>query len=137
MRNVAEDSWLPTVVLIGRQPDDDERARIDALHTADSGMNAVALVVFDPSDPDLRIGDDGTLALPDIDDGPWQAAQLTETAGTQLATLLGSADEEPLPVRPAADTQTWTNGMCEDGSLNDDPPDDCLLYTSPSPRDRS
>lgn len=123
MRNIAADSWLPTVVLIGREPDDDQRARLDALRTTGPGTATVALVVFDPADPDLRIGDDGSLILPDVGDGPWQAAQLTETAGTQLAKLLGSADEHPVPVQPAAVTGSWTSGMCEDGSLGDEPTD--------------
>ncbi|MDN5750059.1 MAG: bacterial transcriptional activator domain-containing protein, partial [Pseudonocardia sp.] len=119
LRDVAADSWLPTVLLMGTQPDQDERVRLDTLAAADPGSNAVAVVVFDPPTAELLIGDDGLLELPDIDDGPWQAAQLTENAGTHLAAILGSTAEPPNPVGPAGNPEPWASGMQDDGSLDD------------------
>ena len=119
LRDVAADSWLPTVLLVGHEPDQDERVRLDAIAAADPGSSAVTVVVFDPTGAELRIGDDGLLELPDIDDGPWQAAQLTENAGTHLAAILGSTAEPPIPVGPAANPEPWASGMQDDGSLND------------------
>lgn len=119
LRDVAADSWLPTVLLVGTQPDQDERVRLDALAAADPGSRAVAVVVFDPAGAELHIGDDGLLDLPDIDDGPWQAAQLTENAGTHLAAILGSTAEPPVPVGPAGNPEPWASGMQDDGSLDD------------------
>ncbi|BBG00451.1 MULTISPECIES: LysM peptidoglycan-binding domain-containing protein [Pseudonocardia] len=118
LRDVAADSWLPTVLLVATEPDQDERVRLDALAAADPGSSAVAVVVFDPADAELRIGDDGLLELPDIDDGPWQAAQLTENAGTHLAAILGSTADPPVPVGPAGNPEPWASGMQDDGSLS-------------------
>ncbi|TQM11011.1 bacterial transcriptional activator domain-containing protein [Pseudonocardia kunmingensis] len=127
VHNIAADSWLPTVLLVGHEPDDDQRARLDGLGATDPGTTAVAVVVVDPVDPQVHIGDDGVLDLPDIDDGPWQAAQLTENAGTHLAAILGSTAAPAVPVGPATATEPWAAGLNEDGSLATapaDPPDD-------------
>jgi len=119
LRDIAADSWLPTVLLIGREPDPNERARLEALDATTHGTTAVSVVVLDPLNATLRIEADGTLDLPDIDDGPWHVAQLTENAGTHLAAILGTTAEPPLPVGPAVDPHPWASGMQEDGSLDD------------------
>ncbi|MBA2320801.1 MAG: LysM peptidoglycan-binding domain-containing protein [Deltaproteobacteria bacterium] len=119
-RNLAPDSWLPTVLLVGRQLDEQELARVDAL--AVSGT-AVAVVVLDDSSPHLRIGADGLLDLGDIEDGPWKAAQLTEHAGTHLAALLGTTGAPSEPVGAANATESWATDMDDDGALGDHPTD--------------
>lgn len=115
-RNLAPDSWLPTVLIVGRQVDEEELARIDALTVSGT---ALAVVVLDDSSPHLAIGEDGLLDLGDIDDGPWKAAQLTEHAGTHLAALLGETGAPPEPVGSADGTESWAAGMDEDGGLRD------------------
>ncbi|WP_433274023.1 LysM peptidoglycan-binding domain-containing protein [Pseudonocardia xinjiangensis] len=119
LRDIAADSWLPTVLLIGREPGQNERARLEVLEAAARGTTAVSVVVLDPPNATLHIGADGGLDLSDIDDGPWHAAQLTDNAGTHLAAILGPTAEPPLPVGPAVDPQPWAAGMQEDGSLDD------------------
>ncbi|MGD9990531.1 BTAD domain-containing putative transcriptional regulator [Pseudonocardia sp.] len=117
LRNVAADSWLPTVLLVGQEPAEQDRARLEALADAEPGVAAVAVVVLDTLDSELRVGDDGLLELPDVNDGPWQAVQLTENAGTHLAAVLGTTADPAIPAGPATATESWAAGMDEDGSL--------------------
>ncbi len=115
-RNIATDSWLPTVVLVGRALDDDERAVIDGL---DVGGAAVAIVVLDDVASNLVVSPSGTLHIDGVDDGPWTAVQLTEQAGTHLAALLGTTGDAPEPVYPLDRPDPWAEGMDEDGGLTD------------------
>ncbi|MBW0101405.1 LysM peptidoglycan-binding domain-containing protein [Pseudonocardia sp. KRD291] len=122
LRDVAADSWLPTVVLSAAEPTEQERARLRNLVTTGAGSAAVCVVVFDPEETRTCVLPDGVLELPDGDDGPWWAVQLTENAGTHLASLLGSTDEPAVPVGPADGSEAWADGMDEDGALTDDLP---------------
>lgn len=119
LRDVAADSWLPTVLLIARPPGRDDRDRLGNIAATAPGATGVAIVVVDDHDSELTIGTEGQLDLPDVHDGPWQAAQLTENAGTHLAALLGTTAAPPVPVEPSASAATWAGHMNEDGSLAD------------------
>lgn len=122
-RNLAPDSWLPTVMLVARPLDDDEHALLDAVDLSDS---AVAVAVLAVAAPDLTVDDDGVLHLDDVADGPWTAVSLTAHAGTHLANLLGTTSGPPEPVEPLNHPGSWAAGMDEDGGLSDrqDPPGD-------------
>ena len=112
LSGVAPDSWLPTIVLSGTEPDADASDRLAALpHGA-----AVAVAVLDTHEPDATIDEDGALRLPDVR-GEWQATQLTESAGTHLATLLGTADLPARPAGPALRAEAWADDMLADGRL--------------------
>lgn len=136
LRDVATDSWIPAVLISAQEPDDDQRDRLEALAAISSGTSAVAVVVIDQTEVELRIGGDGLLDLLDISDGPWQVAQLTENAGTHLAAILGSTTAPPVSVDAASVAEPWGAGMNEDGTLttagpsgagapsDDDAPDD-------------
>ena len=114
-RNLAPDSWLPTVVLVARPLDDDEHALLDAVDLSDS---AVAVAVLAAGAPDLTVDDSGVLHLDDVTDGPWAAVSLTPHAGTHLANLLGTTNGAPEPVRPLDHHGPWAAGMDEDGGLS-------------------
>ncbi|MHA6631682.1 LysM peptidoglycan-binding domain-containing protein [Pseudonocardia sichuanensis] len=116
LRDLASDSWLPTVLLATEEPDDGHRTRLMAL-AAEPDRSAIAVVVIDAVQADLRVGDDGLLDLPDVTDGPWEVARLTENAGTHLAAILGPTGAPAVPVGPAASAEPWAADMNEDGSL--------------------
>ncbi|WP_207223495.1 LysM peptidoglycan-binding domain-containing protein [Pseudonocardia sediminis] len=124
LRDVAADSWLPTVLLSASEPSDEERHRLRDLMASGAGDAAVSVVVFDPDETAAQVLPDGVLVLPDGDDGPWWAVQLTENAGTHLSSLFGAADEPAMPVEAASHAEPWSEGMNEDGSLTDGLPDD-------------
>lgn len=114
-RNLAPDSWLPTVVFVARHLDNDEHALLDSLDLADS---TVAVAVLATGAPDLTVDDSGELHLDDVTDGPWTAVSLTPHAGTHLANLLGTTSGPPEPVRPLDHPGPWAAGMDEDGGLS-------------------
>lgn len=118
LRDVAADSWLPTVLLVAHPLGTHNRTRLDAV----PGATGVAVVAIDDHDPELVVDGDCQLNLPDVHDGPWRAAQLTENAGTHLAALLGTTAAPPIPVGPAPADDQWARGMNEDGSLADPTP---------------
>lgn len=120
LRDVASDSWLPTVLLSAAEPAGRERDQLRNLVTTGAGSAAVCVVVFDPEETRTCVLPNGILELPDGDDGPWWAVQLTENAGTHLASLLGSTDAPAVPVGPAVGSEPWSDGMDEDGALTDD-----------------
>ncbi|MDN5915638.1 MAG: LysM peptidoglycan-binding domain-containing protein [Pseudonocardia sp.] len=122
LRDVAADSWLPTVLLSGTVPSEEERDLLRGLVDTGAGHAAVSVVVFDPEETATRVLPNGVLELPGVDDGSWWAVQLTEHAGTHLASVLGSADQPAVPVQPADEPEPWSEGMNEDGSLTDDIP---------------
>ncbi len=119
LREIAPDSWLPTVVVCADEPDDGARERL-AAHRAGA---ATAVIVIDAQDPDLLVHDDGELhvAAAGIDLGGehWSATQLTHSAGTHLAAVLGTSTKPSEPVGPAVagPDQQWADGMNEDGSV--------------------
>ena len=119
LRDVAADSWLPTVLLVAQPPGRDDRDRLGNIAAAAPGVTGVAIVVIDDQEPELTIGPGGRLDVPDVHDGPWQAVQLTERAGTHLAELLGTTAAPPVPVEPSGSAETWAGHMNEDGSLAD------------------
>ncbi|GAA3229305.1 hypothetical protein GCM10017691_21270 [Pseudonocardia petroleophila] len=134
LRDLASDSWLPTVLLSAAEPDDEHRARLEAL-TAEHRRSATAVVVIDTAHADLRVGDDGLLDLPDVTDGPWEVARLTENAGTHLAAILGATSAPAVPVGAASSAEPWAADMNEDGSLatGDPVPRDPLADGRPDP----
>ncbi|MDN5914215.1 MAG: LysM peptidoglycan-binding domain-containing protein [Pseudonocardia sp.] len=140
LRDVAADSWLPTVLLCADEPAEQERDRLQNLVTTGAGDAAVCVAVFDPRETKTHVLPNGVLELPDGDDGPWWAVQLTENAGTHLASLLGSTEEPAVPVGPAVGSERWSEGMDEDGSLSAanpagdvvDDPDDDDVHDGPS-----
>ena len=118
LHNNAASSWLPTVLLVGQVPTPKRtNASTELLDESTAGATGVAVVVFDPAEPHVRIGDDGVLSLdlPVGDD--WQAAQLPDDEGDQLADLLGTTDDPAVPAGPADGDEPWSTGMNEDGSL--------------------
>ena len=124
LQGIAPDSWLPTILLIGVELTVAQRFRLLQLAETDRGRTAVAVVGFEPHATDVRIGDDGTLDLADLVDGPWLAADLPEPTSRQLSALLAATDLPAVPVQPATDPEPWATGMLEDGSL--EPDDDTL-----------
>lgn len=116
LHDLASDSWLPTVLLAAAEPNDGHRARLEAL-AAEHRRSATAVVVIDTAHADLQVGDDGLLDLPDVTDGPWEVARLTENAGTHLAAILGSTSAPAVPVGAASSAEPWAADMNEDGSL--------------------
>ncbi|MBW0134948.1 LysM peptidoglycan-binding domain-containing protein [Pseudonocardia abyssalis] len=119
LRGVAADSWLPLVVIAAVDPAESDRRRLQSL--APSG---VVVVVADDADygVELYIDTDGRLGAPHLDDGPWRAADLSESIGAQLASVLGATGDPSEPVRPAPESEPWAEGMDEDGALPDLPP---------------
>lgn len=116
----AAGSWLPTVLLGGLEPDDEGMARIDELLGEETaGTTAVAVVLLDPAYPDLRIGDNGLLDLGQPDGNAWQAVQLSDRDGGDLAELLDTTDHRAVPAGPANGPEPWSTGMSEDGSLGE------------------
>ena len=114
----AAGSWLPTVLLVGHEPDEEEMARIDELLGEETaGSTAVAVVLLDPARPDMRVGDDGLLDLDEAGGDTWQAVQLSDADGSRLAELLDATDDPAVPAGPADGPEPWRTGMGEDGSL--------------------
>ncbi|MFC4951031.1 LysM peptidoglycan-binding domain-containing protein [Pseudonocardia sp. GCM10023141] len=124
LRGIAADSWLPTIVLVG--PGDNEPEQLRKLEAQHRPGTATAVVVIDPAAPDIVITEDGIFELADVDDGPWQATQLTTAAGTHLAAVLATTTAPAEPVGKAGDAHAWADGMDDDGGLSDDPPDESV-----------
>ena len=116
-RNSAS-SWLPTVLLAACPPSTHDRERLDELlDEATAGATGVAVVVFDPAEPELQVDASGVLTsdLQGLDG--WHAVQLPDDEGDDLADLLATTDDPAVPAGPADGDQPWSTGMNEDGSL--------------------
>lgn len=114
LRGVAADSWLPLVVIADIDPSESDRRRLRSLTPS-----GVVVVVADDADygAELYIDEDGRLGAIHLDDGPWRACDLSESVGAQLASVLGATDQPAEPVQPAPVSESWAEGMDEDGGL--------------------
>ncbi|MFC4945817.1 LysM peptidoglycan-binding domain-containing protein [Pseudonocardia sp. GCM10023141] len=121
LRGIAADSWLPVLLVCATEPTAEDRVSLNELAGDLGGRDRCGVAILTATATNhgatLRLHADGTLAVPDVTDGPWHFASLTADTSGRLSDLFSAATAPAMPVGLATNDDSWAEGMSDDGAL--------------------
>ncbi|OZM77259.1 LysM peptidoglycan-binding domain-containing protein [Pseudonocardia sp. MH-G8] len=122
---VAPDAWLPVVLLATGPATDEERTGLADLAGEIGGTRRAPVAVVTAgialAGHELHVTDGGQLLMPEVGEEHWSAENMSGSTGAGLAEILAPTAQLDVPAGPAVAPETWADGMCEDGTLDERP----------------